>query len=62
MKQMVIDGAIETAIAGSGASSSCAKGPTSECGRYTVGDELVATSQVSIKVLQYGRGARCIAS
>ena len=56
LKQMVIDGAIETAIEGSGASSSCAKGPTSECGRYTAGDQLVATGQASIKVLQYDRG------
>ena len=53
---MVIDGSIDTAIADSGASSSCAKEPTSECGKYAVPDQLLATGKPSTKVFQYGGG------
>ena len=53
---MVIDESIDTAKADLGASSSCAKEPTSECGKYAIPNQLLATGQPSTKVFQYGGG------
>ena len=55
LKQLVIDGAKDSAIADSGASSSCAKEPVSECGRYRLAaDPLVDTVHASNIIFQYG--------
>ena len=53
--QLVIVGGIDTAIADSGASSSCAKEPVSECRRYILAaDPLVETGKTLDRVFQYG--------
>ena len=57
LKQMVLDGTVETGVADSGATSSCGVDTTSDCGRYKWRDQFVPTGKASNKVFQYREGA-----
>jgi len=57
LKAMVLSGTIETAIADSGATSSCGKKAMSNCGAYALDTSaLVATGLRSNKVFRYAEG------
>ena len=56
MKQIVLDGTLETAIADSGATSSCGKESISECGTYRLKDPFASTGRPSNKLFQYTGG------
>ena len=54
---MVLSGTVETAIADSGATSSCGKKAMSKCGTYALDTSaLVATGLRSNKVFRYAEG------
>ena len=56
-KQMVIEGSVETGIAGSGVTSSCGEKLFSNCGGYGLDtSSLVATGLRSNKVFRYAEG------
>ena len=54
LKQMVLDGTIDTAITDSGATSSCGMDTTSNYGQYQLPDPFVAAGKPSNKIFQYG--------
>ena len=53
---MVLDGTVETAIVDYGATSSCEKDITSECGGYKLQEPFIPTSKPFNKVFQYEGG------
>ena len=57
LKQMVLDGTVETAISDSGATSSFGVDTTSDCGRCKWQDPFVPTGKPSNKIFQCGGGA-----
>ena len=59
LKQMVIEGSVETGIADSGATSSCGKNLFSDCGDYRLDtSSLVATGLHSNKVFRHRKFRR----
>ena len=57
LKQMVINGEIETAIADAGASSSCGMPLVSDCGEYELkNNPFTETGRKSNKIFQYAGG------
>ena len=63
LKQMVLEGTIETGMADSGATSSCGKQMLSQCGRYQLDTSaLITTGLPSNKVFRYAEGTTGAAS
>ena len=57
LKQRVLEGAIKTAIADSGATSSYGNDAILACGKYKLASSLISTGKPSGKIFQYAQGS-----